>query len=95
MPLLDATISKKVSMTCSIEESIAIQVDQYAAFLGIPADDVVNKSLAHVFKNDKEFRQYIERNPEKPAAQSLKVRRPGQALRKQKVSRKQPLAIAQ
>ena len=95
MALLDGKVSKKVSMNCSLEESTAVQVDQYAAFLGIPADDVVNKALDYVFSKDKEFQQYREQNAETPATPSLKVRRPGEGVRKQKVSRKQPFAIAQ
>lgn len=95
MALLDSKVSKKITMRCSLEESTAIQVDQYAAFAGIPADDVVNKALDYVFKNDKEFKQYREEHAETPAAPSLQVKRTGQGARKQKVSRKQPIAIAQ
>ena len=37
MPLLDIKQVRKVTITCSLEESTAIQVDQYAAFVKVPS----------------------------------------------------------
>lgn len=95
MALLNDKVSSKVSMSCSLEESTAIQVDQYAAFLKIPADDVVNKALEYVFSRDKEFQQYREQNADTKVAASLRIKKPGPAAAKGKGARKQPLAIAQ
>ena len=59
MPLLDITVSKKVSVTLSLEESTAKNVDRYAHFCKVPADDVVNKALEYVFSKDKDFQQHL------------------------------------
>ena len=74
--LLDIRITKKVTITCSLEESIAIQVDQYAAFANVPADDVVNKALEYVFSKDKEFQQHQTTNPHGKAPSGLRVKKP-------------------
>ena len=95
MALLDGKVSNRVSMTCSLEESTAIQVDQYAAFLNIPGDDVVNKALEYVFSRDKEFQQYREKNADAKVAPSLRIKKAGPAAVKGKGQRKQPLSIAQ
>ena len=44
MPLLDIKETKKLTVICSLEESTAIQVDQYAAFVQRPPDEVVNSA---------------------------------------------------
>ena len=62
MPLLDIKVSKKVSTECLLEESTAIQVDQYAAFVEKPADDVINSALEYVFAKDKDFQEYSSRH---------------------------------
>ena len=95
MALLDGKVSNRVSMTCSLEESTAIQVDQYAAFLNIPGDDVVNKALEYVFSRDKEFQQYREKNADAKVASSLRIKKPGPAAGKAKAQSRQPLSIAQ
>ncbi len=60
MPLLEITLSKKIDTLCSLEESTAIRVEQYASFLKVPADEVINASLEHVFTKDKEFQAYLD-----------------------------------
>lgn len=74
--LLDIRITKKVTITCSLEESIAIQVDQYAAFANVPADDVVNKALEYVFTKDRDFQQHQTANPNGKASSGLRVKKP-------------------
>ncbi len=74
--LLNIQITKKVTVTCSLEESIAIQVDQYAAFANVPADDVVNKALEYVFSKDKDFQQHQTANPHGRASAGLRVKKP-------------------
>ncbi len=77
MPLLSVVPSKKIKVLCSLEESIAIMVDQHAAFIKAPADDIVNKALEYTFGQDKEFQRYRQTNPSVPAA--LRIRHPFKA----------------
>ena len=74
MALLAIKVSKKVQISCLLEESIAIQVDKYAAFSQAPADDVVNSALEYVFSKDKEFLEYVEKNPNLAAPETLRVK---------------------
>lgn len=74
MPLLDIKLTKKISVKCTLEESTAEMVDQYAAFLGVPGDDVVNKALNYVFAKDADFQKYRAGNPTAP--KSLKIQKP-------------------
>ena len=74
--LLDIKITRKVTITCLLEESTANQVDQYAAFAKVPADDVVNKALEYVFTKDRDFQQFKEANPNEKASAALRVKKP-------------------
>jgi hypothetical protein len=74
MPLLDIKLTKKISVKCTLEESTAEMVDQYAAFLGVAGDDVVNKALNYVFAKDSDFQKYRAGNPTAP--KSLKIQKP-------------------
>ena len=76
MPLLEINASKKLTITCSLEESTAKLVDEYAAFCKVPADDVVNKALEYVFSKDKEFQQYRAANPTVQVPSGLRVKKP-------------------
>ena len=58
MPLLEIKPTKKVTALCTLEESTALQVDQYAAFVKASADDVVNKALEYTFAKDSEFQKF-------------------------------------
>ena len=95
MTLLDSKVSKKVKITCQVEESNALLADQYAAFLGISAEEVVNKSLGYVFDNDKEFREYRKEKAPQTGKPSLAVELAVPAVGKERAGRKQPIAIAQ
>ena len=75
MPLLDITTTKKITATVGLEESTAKQVDQYAAFLKVGADDVVNKALEYVFSKDKEFHQFRDANTDAKAHPALRVKK--------------------
>ena len=75
MPLLEINASKKVNVTCSLEESTAKLVNEYAAFCKVPADDVVNKALEYVFSKDKEFQQYRVSNPTVQVASGLRIKK--------------------
>ena len=63
MPLLQINRIHKVTVTCTLEESIAIQVNQYAAFAGGSPDEVVNKALEYTFGKDSEFQKFRATEP--------------------------------
>lgn len=77
MPLLEIKLSKKIETICSLEESTAILVEQYAAFAKAPADEVINTSLEYVFSKDKEFQAYLEKAPKSPEFSSLRLQTNG------------------
>lgn len=74
MALLEIPPVKKLIATVCLEESTAKLVDQYAAFLKAPADDVVNKALEYVFTKDKEFQQFRENNVDAKGQRPLRVK---------------------
>ncbi len=75
MPLLEIVQTTHVNTTIRLDESTAIQVDQYAAFLHASADEVVDKALAYVFAKDRDFQEFL-RTPEAAHVRpSLRVRR--------------------
>lgn len=76
MPLLEVTQIKKLTAMVSLEESTAKQVDQYAAFIKAPADEVVNSALEYVFGKDREFQVFRTENPNPKASGGLRVRKP-------------------
>lgn len=78
MPLLEIVQTTHVNATVRLEESTAQLVDQYAAFLHAPADEVVDKALVYVFAKDRDFQDFL-RTPEAAHVQAtLRVRRLGQ-----------------
>ena len=87
MALLSITASKKITITCSLGESTARQVDQYAHFLKVPADDVVNKALEYVFAKDKDFQDYRGQNPTAQVPPALRVKKPVVAAQSTKGTR--------
>ncbi len=74
--------------------STAIQVDQYAAFANVPADDVVNKALEYVFTKDRDFQQFRETNPNEKAPAALRIKKPIIAAVGAKRGRKPSLVAA-
>jgi hypothetical protein len=79
MSLLNIRASKKITITCTLEQSTALQVDQYAAFLNVGADDVVNSALEYVFSKDSKFQQFREENKHAQAPMALRVKKPAAA----------------
>ena len=77
MPLLEIVQTTHVNATVRLEESTATLVDQYAAFLHAPADDVVDKALAYVFSKDRDFQDFLRTPEAARAPRSLRVRRYG------------------
>ena len=77
MPLLDIKLSKKIPIETTLEQSTAILLEQYAAFLKVPPAEVINSSLEYVFSKDKDFAAYLEQHPKSPEASSLQVQQNG------------------
>ena len=75
MPLLEIVQTRQISATIRLDESTAEQIDQYAAFLHAPADEVVDKALAYVFAKDRDFQEFLRTPEAARSAQSLRVRR--------------------
>jgi hypothetical protein len=72
MPLLEIKPTKKINVLCSLEESTALMVNQYAAFAKAQGDDVVNKAIEYAFSKDAEFQKYRTANPTAPVALRVK-----------------------
>ena len=75
MPLLEIVQTRQISATIRLDESIAEQIDQYAAFLHASADEVVDKALAYVFAKDRDFQEFLRTPEAASVAQSLRIRR--------------------
>lgn len=78
MPLLEIVQTTHVNATVRLEESTALLVDQYAAFLHAPADEVVDKALVYVFAKDRDFQDFLRTPEAGRVPPSLRVRRLGQ-----------------
>jgi len=74
MPLLEIIQTRHINATVRLDVTTAAQIDQYAAFLHVPADEVVDKALAYVFAKDRDFQEYLRTPEATRAAQSLRVR---------------------
>ncbi len=68
MPMLEIRPQNKVNVLCTLEESIATLLNQYAAFAQASGDAVVNKALEYAFSKDAEFQKYRAANPAAPRA---------------------------
>lgn len=77
MPLLDIKQTRRVTAICTLEESTAIQVDQYAAFAKCLPDEVVDKALAYTFGKDAEFQKF--RSAGSKVAAQLRIKKPAMA----------------
>ncbi|WP_026441383.1 hypothetical protein [Pseudacidobacterium ailaaui] len=77
MPLLEIVQTHHVTAMIRLDETTAGQIDQYAAFLPAPADDVVDKALAYVFSKDRDFQDYLRTPEAARAPRSLRIRRYG------------------
>lgn len=76
MPLLEISQVHRISATVTLDADTAAQIDQYAAFLGATADEVVDKSLCYVFGKDREFQEFLRTPGAEQIRPSLRVRHP-------------------
>jgi hypothetical protein len=75
MPLLEINLSRYINALVRLDETTAELVDQYAAFVHAPADDVVDKALSYVFSKDRDFQDFLKTPQSKQVASTLRVRR--------------------
>jgi hypothetical protein len=78
MPLLEIVQTTHVNATIRLEESTATLVNQYAAFLHAPPDEVVDKALPYVFSKDRDFQDFLRTSEAARVQPALRVRRLGQ-----------------
>ena len=93
MPLLEVTQTRQVSASVRLDEAIAMQVDQYAAFIHASADDVVEQALTYVFAKDRDFQEFLKTAESAQIVPTLRIRRSsgGEAL-EPLPSKKKPIA---
>jgi len=75
MPLLEVTQTRHISASIRLTDTIALQVDQYAAFIHASADDVVEQALAYVFSKDRDFQEYLKSSEAQRITPTLRIRR--------------------
>ena len=75
MPLLEINLSRYINALVRLDETTAELVDQYAAFVHVPADDVVDKALSYVFSKDRDFQDFLKTPQAREVTPTLRVRR--------------------
>jgi len=79
MPLLEIKPTRKLTVLCAPEESMALQVDQYAGFANASGDEVVNKAPECALRSRNIARPTHRRRSRCPST-SPHRRRPGSGL---------------
>ncbi len=74
MPLLEIVQTRQITASIRLDEPTAVLIDQYAAFLHAPADEVVDKALCYVFAKDRDFQEYLRTAEAAHVPQSLRIR---------------------
>jgi hypothetical protein len=90
MPLLEINQTRRVTASIRLDESTAAQIDQYAAFLQAPADEIVDKALGYVFAKDREFQDFLRTQGASEVPQSLRIRHLPRGPVFQNMFRRQP-----
>lgn len=75
MPLLEVVQTRHISASIRLTDNTANQVDQYAAFIGAPADQVIEEALKHCFSKDRDFQDFLKTPEAKRAAATLRIRK--------------------
>jgi hypothetical protein len=75
MPLLEVTQTRHLSASIRLTDAIALQTDQYAAFIHASADDVVEQALTYVFSKDRDFQEFLKSPEAQRITPTLRVRR--------------------
>ena len=74
MPLLEINPIRRVSATVRLDATTAAQLDQYAGFLRVSADEVVEKALGYIFTKDREFQEFLRSPEAEQVRPSLRIR---------------------
>jgi len=75
MALLEITQTRQITATIRLDDKIAAQIDQYAAFIRASADEVINHALDYVFSKDRDFQEFLKTPQAKQVASTLRVRK--------------------
>ena len=75
MPLLEINLSRYITALIRLDETTAELVDQYAAFVHVSADDVVDKALNYVFSKDRDFQEFLRSPVAERITPTLRIRR--------------------
>ncbi len=75
MPLLEVVQTRQISASIRLSDTVATQVDQYAAFIRACADDVVEQALTYVFSKDRDFQEFLKTPEARQVAATLRVRK--------------------
>ena len=76
MPLLEVVQTRQISASIRLTDTIANQVDQYAAFIRASADEVVEQALAYVFSKDRDFQEFLKSPDARKITPTLRIRKP-------------------
>ena len=80
MPLLEVNQSRQISASIHMEESTAIQIDQYAAFIRACADDVIEQALKYIFSKDRDFQEFLKSPEANKVTPTLRIRKAPQSV---------------
>ena len=75
MPLLEVTQIRHISASIRLTDTTAAQVDQYAAFIGASADDVIEQALTYVFSKDRDFQEFQKSSQVGRITPTLRIRK--------------------
>lgn len=92
MPLLEVIQIRQISASIRLTDTTATLVDQYAAFIGASADDVVEQALSYVFSKDRDFQEFLKSADAQKITPTLRVRKP--AANEAEPAAKKPVSAA-
>ena len=73
IPKVEPKLEKKV-VSARLDEETHLTLQRYAAFLGDATHEyIIGESLKRLFRRDKEFRAWLEKNYQAPSATSSAV----------------------
>jgi hypothetical protein len=79
MPLLEVSQSRQISASIRMEESTAIQIDQYATFIHACADDVIEQAVKYIFSKDRDFQEFLKSPQASRTTPTLRIRKAAQS----------------
>ena len=93
MPLLEVSQSRQISASIHMEESTAVQIDQYANFIHASADDVIEQALKYIFSKDRDFQEFLKSPAANKVTPTLRIRKGPQSSDVREAPKK-PSAVA-